>query len=71
MYAEGRGTAKDLETAFMWISAATCAGDRRGEYLLASLRGQLTANQVEKAEELARNLRLSPEPPVSAKMLLP
>jgi len=71
MYAEDRGTKKDLETAFMWINAATTAEDPRGEYLLASLRRQLTANQVAEAEERARNLRFSPEPPVSARMLLP
>ena len=71
MYAEGRGTKKDPETAFMWISAAATDGDPRGDYLLASLRRQLTANQVAEAEERTRNLRFSPEPPVSARMLLP
>jgi TPR repeat protein len=71
MYADGRGTKKDLATALMWVSAATSAGDRRGQDLLDALKLRLTAGQIAEAEERARGLRSSGELPLSAKMLLP
>ena len=38
MYANGLGVKKNLETAYAWISAASRAGDRRGDYLIPALQ---------------------------------
>ena len=71
MYSTGRGTTKDLRTAYMWISAAQNAGDKRGDDLLRSLTSQLTAPQIAEAQEQARHLNSPSADALSAKALLP
>jgi TPR repeat protein len=68
MYAEGRGTIRDLETAYIWITAATSAGDVRGRYLLESVERRLTADQVVRAKERAQELQSPPKPSISAEL---
>jgi TPR repeat protein len=54
--ADGRGTAKDVETAYAWISAAAFAGDPRGKEILHALEKMLTPEQIAEAREQARRL---------------
>jgi TPR repeat protein len=65
MYAEGRGTEKNPEAAYSWITAAAMAGDTRGRDLLHSLEKVLNASQIAEARERASRLRLQ-EPQFSA-----
>jgi TPR repeat protein len=71
MYSVGRGTAKDLETACAWITAATLAGDERGRDLLHSIETQLSAAQLANVRERARKLNAESDAQLSAKALLP
>jgi TPR repeat protein len=72
MYAEGRGTTggttNDPETAYIWLTAATSAGDLRGRYLAESLERRLTADQIARAKERAQELHSAPKPSISAKL---
>jgi len=65
MYAEGRGTKKDAEAAYSWISAAALAGDPRGRELLHSLESTLSVEQIARARQRAEGLRQR-EPLLSA-----
>jgi uncharacterized protein len=67
LQAEGRGTPKDLEAAYSWITAAAMAGDPRGNDLLDSLEKDLTAEQIARARQRASSLRQT-EPQLSAGM---
>jgi len=70
MYSQGRGTTKDLATAYAFLTAATSAGDKRGDDLLRSIEPQLTAAQIAEAKEKAHQLT-TPTEQFSAKALLP
>ncbi len=59
--AQGIVTAKDLQGALAWVSAATLAGDNRGEELLQTLQTKLKPDQVKHAKETASQLRASTE----------
>jgi TPR repeat protein len=61
MYANGLGVEKDPETAYAWISAASMAGDRRGDYLIPALKELLTAQQVSAASQKAHNAPFKPD----------
>jgi len=50
MLSEGRGTKRDPESAYRWIHVASVAGDKRGDYLLPSIKAQLTTDQMRRAE---------------------
>ena len=67
MYALGRDTPKDLQSAYLWISAATFEGDTRGRATLLSLETQLTPEQLTEAKLRARSLalRAAPSPNVA------
>ena len=56
MYAAGRGTAKDLPAAYIWISAAALQGDTRGNATLHPLERQLTPAQLAQAKLRVRSL---------------
>jgi hypothetical protein len=56
MYALGRGTPKDLQSAYLWISAAALQGDTRGSAALPSLEAQLTPAQLAEARLKAQSL---------------
>jgi TPR repeat protein len=58
MYAEGIGTKRDLEAAYMWLSAASLAGDQRGRDRLSALEASLTPSQVSEARERAQQLQI-------------
>ncbi len=62
MYALGRGTPKDVQSAYLWISAAALQGDTRGNATLLSLEPQLTPAQLAEARLRARSLGLSSPP---------
>jgi len=62
MYALGRGTPKDVQSAYLWISAAALQGDTRGNATLLSLEPQLTSAQLAEARLRARSLGLSSAP---------
>jgi len=53
---------KDLETAYAWISAASMAGDRRGDYMIPVLEKLLTAKQISSASQKARSTPFKPDP---------
>jgi hypothetical protein len=57
LYAAGKGTRKDPEAAYAWITAASLAGDLRGSELLHSLEKTLDAGQVMRAKRRAQSLR--------------
>ena len=56
MYAYGLGTSKDPAAAFIWITAASLAGDPRGRGLLSSLEPLLTPQQISVARDRASHL---------------
>jgi len=60
MYATGRATRKDAESAYIWILAASLAGDRRGIGYLPSLEAEMTPGQLARAKERARELQATP-----------
>ena len=60
MYANGLGVKKDLGTAYAWISAASMAGDRRGDYLIPTLKELLTAQQISAASQKAHSAPFKP-----------
>ena len=64
MYATGRAARKDAESAYAWILSASLAGDRRGLGYLPALEAQLTAGQLARAKERAKELQGTP--PISA-----
>jgi TPR repeat protein len=67
MYAEGRGTAKDPQTAYFWISAASAAGDHRGRELQHALEQQLNAKQITEARARVNHLQqATPQVPASS-----
>jgi TPR repeat protein len=69
MYTDGRGTKKDPEAAYSWITAAAMAGDPRGNDLLHSLEEVLSQEQIGEARERASKLRQQ-EPQFTAKALV-
>jgi TPR repeat protein len=71
MYSAGRGAAKDLATAYSWITAAAISGDARGRDLLRSLESQLSPSQIAQAKENARKLNAETESELSARVLQP
>ncbi len=56
MYAQGRGTKPDLEYAYSLLTAASDAGDKRGDELLSSLEHSLSSAQLTAAKARARSL---------------
>lgn len=60
MFADGRGTEKDLPTAYIWLAAAEIQGDHRGSSKLHSLEQQLTSEQLAQAKLRAQSLARSP-----------
>jgi TPR repeat protein len=71
MYDEGRGTQRDRQTAYAWISAASLAGDPRGNDLLHSLQKVLSPEQIVRAQEQAGRLRSEHPPQLSANAFAP
>jgi TPR repeat protein len=59
MFAQGKGTKKDLASAYVWIAAAALQGDSRGESVLATLESQLGQEQLAEAREQAQFLAKS------------
>jgi uncharacterized protein len=57
MYANGRGTKPDPEYAYALVTAATLAGDHRGDYLLGSLEHVLSPKQISAAKARAARLQ--------------
>jgi hypothetical protein len=57
LYAEGIGTKRDLEAAYVWLTAASLAGDYRGRDRLSALESQLSVAQISEARERAFRLR--------------
>jgi hypothetical protein len=49
-----------VESAHIWILSASLAGDRRGLGYLPSLEAQLTAEQLARAKQRARELQATP-----------
>ena len=67
MLAAGRGTKKDLQSAYFWLSAASLQGDPRGDATLRSLKQQLAPEQLEQAMKQARSVpHNNPQSPVFA-----
>ena len=67
MLAAGRGTKKDLQSAYFWLSAASLQGDPRGDATLRSLEQKLAPEQLEEAMKQARSLpHNNPQSPVFA-----
>jgi TPR repeat protein len=58
MYAEGRGTGKDPEAAYAWITAASLARDPRGKDLLRSLETVLKPEQIARARQRASSFAI-------------
>ena len=71
MYGKGMGTTKNPEAAYAWITAATLAGDRRGEYMLPNLELLLTPQQLTSARQRAVELAAAQAPEFSANARLP
>ena len=71
MYSAGRGTARDLVTAYSWISAAAIAGDIRGRDLLQSIGSQLSASQIAQAKDGVKKLNAGTEAELAARLLQP
>jgi TPR repeat protein len=71
MYSTGRGTKRDLVTAYTWISAASLAGDERGHDLLQSIGSQLSASQMAQAKDGVRKLNGGTEAELAARLLQP
>jgi TPR repeat protein len=67
LYSEGRGTPKDREAAYSSITAATMAGDPRGNDLLHSLEKSLRPEQIKRACQRASSLSQA-EPQLSEGM---
>jgi TPR repeat protein len=61
MYANGLGVERDPETAYAWISAASMAGDRRGDYLIPALKQLLTAQETSAADQRSRIAPFKPD----------
>jgi hypothetical protein len=57
MYAQGRGTKRDLEYAYVLLTAASEAGDKRGNELLLSLEHRLSPSQLVAARMRASRLQ--------------
>jgi TPR repeat protein len=57
MYAQGRGTKRDLEYAYVLLTAASEAGDKRGNELLLSLERVLSPSQLVTAKSRAARLQ--------------
>ncbi len=66
MLAEGRGTAKDAQRAYSLISAASLAGDNRGQLLKRTLESRLSAEQLEQATKQAASQHHAPDPQLSS-----
>jgi TPR repeat protein len=60
MYAQGRGTKRDLEYAYVLLTAASEAGDKRGNELLFSLGRVLSPSQLVAARKRAARLQPTP-----------
>ena len=69
MYAEGIGTKKDLEAAYMWLSAASLGGDQRGRDRLLTLEARLNPAQVSEARERAQQLQFGSGRQLTARSL--
>ena len=54
MYARGRGVIEDYFYAHMWGSIAASNGNERGSNLRDAVAKEMTADQIEKAEQLAQ-----------------
>jgi hypothetical protein len=65
MYATGRATSKDPESAYAWILAASLAGDQRGLQYLLPLESQLNPGQLQQAKRRAKELHCTSAPPRS------
>ena len=55
MYAKGRGFPQDYILAHMWLNLSGANGYKRGIKLRNLAEKKMTASQIEKARELARN----------------
>jgi TPR repeat protein len=69
MYADGLGTPKDPEAAYVWITSASLGGDARGRDLLPSLEALLSPQQISTARERAHRLLFERGEQLSAKAL--
>jgi hypothetical protein len=54
MYVQGTGVPQDNVYAYMWGSIADSNGDENGGKLRDGVAKEMTASQIEKAQELAR-----------------
>ena len=54
MYVEGKGVPKDSVYAYMWWNIAAAGGDKVASESRDSVAKEMTASQIAKAEELAR-----------------
>ena len=70
MHAEGRGTRKNAQSAYEWISAAVLQGDTRGTGMLKDLEQQLTHEQMAKSKMRAQLLAQLPKPRSDAEVAL-
>jgi len=71
MYANGLGAKKDPETAYAWISAASTAGDRRGDYLIPPLKELLTSQQMSIAGQESQAAPFKPSQPLPISSFVP
>lgn len=61
LYASGLGVSRDLVTAYIWFSRAASQGDDDAETNRGVIKRLLTRDQIEYAEELARELEATLE----------
>ncbi len=53
LYLNGKGTQRDLETAYVWIKAAALSGDQRGTGYLDYLEAKLSPQQLQRLRSRA------------------
>jgi hypothetical protein len=69
MYAQGRGAKADLVYAFALVTAASTAGDKRGDELQTALEHHLSAAQLREAKKRAAAMQTNP--PITTAALAP
>ncbi|MGQ0658272.1 MAG: tetratricopeptide repeat protein [Chromatiales bacterium] len=64
MYRDGQGVPQDMEYAYAWLSVAAKQGNRFAPTALASVEGQLSAEEMSQARKLSEDfMRKYGEPP--------
>ena len=53
LYMEGQGVPRDMELAYAWFSVAASLGNGRAAQMLQQTRGQMNAEELNAADELA------------------